>query len=63
MSMRKARVDLSIPAEMRLRDALAAIERMPPDERLTKASIAVDDALRFVGDYVDEQLRAALEEG
>lgn len=54
---RKIRLDLATPPEVALRAALAAVEAMPADVRLTHASNCISDALRSVGDYVDEQMR------
>ena len=62
-TLRQARIDLSTPIEQKLRAALRAIEEGPADERMTRASILVSEALENVGDYIDEQLRALAARG
>ena len=54
---RKIRLDLMTPPEVALRAALAAVEGMPADVRLTQASMKVSEALDLVSAYVDEQMR------
>ena len=54
---RKIRLDLMTPPEVALRAAMAAVEAMPADTRLTNASVKVGEALALVSDYVDEQMR------
>jgi hypothetical protein len=56
---RKCRLDLATPPEVALRAALAAVEAMPADVRLTKASQKVVEALDLVGDYVNAQMCVA----
>lgn len=55
---RRIRLDLLTPPEVALRAALAAVEAMPADIRLTKASTMISLALNEVGQYVDEQMRS-----
>lgn len=59
-SMRSIRLDLSTPVEAALRTALGFIEGMPPHDDLTKAVVAVGDALELVGRFQDAKLREAL---
>lgn len=49
------RIDISrfTPAEQAIYDAMAAVERLPPDERLTNAVILLQKARSHVADYVD----------
>jgi len=54
---RKIRLDLATPPEVALRAALAAVEAMPADTRLTAASLKVQEALDLVSTYVNEQMR------
>lgn len=54
---RKIRLDLATPPEVALRAAMAAVEAMPPDTRLTMAGLKVQEALDLVSAYVDEQMR------
>jgi len=42
---RKIRLDLMTPPEVALRAAMAAVEAMPADTRLTNASVKVGEAL------------------
>jgi hypothetical protein len=53
---RRIRLDLATPPEVALRAALAAVEAMPADTRLTEASTHVSAAIELVGRYVDEQM-------
>ena len=53
---RRIRLDLATPPEIALRAALAAVEAMPADPRLTEASNHVSSALNLVGRYIDEQI-------
>jgi hypothetical protein len=55
-TMRQARIDLATPAEQKIREAMAAVEALPADTRLTNAVIALSAALENVGAYVNEQL-------
>ena len=54
---RRIRLDLMTPTEVALRAAMAAIEAMPADTRLTAASARVSEALDLVGSFIDDQLR------
>lgn len=57
MIPRRIRSDLATPPEVAIRTALAAVEAMPPDVRLTEASVLISKALEWVSDYVNEQMR------
>jgi len=57
---RSCRLDLATPPEVALRAAHAAIEAMPDDTRLTNAGLKVQEALRLVSAYVDEQMRGVV---
>lgn len=58
---RRARLDLSAPAEVAIRNAMAAVEKLDADERLTNALTKLDDAMDLVADYIDEQINATRE--
>ena len=45
----------NVPAELRIRDAMEAVERMEADERLTNAVCKLNDALNLVAEYVNER--------
>lgn len=50
---RRARVDLWSPAERAINDAMAEVEKLPPDTGLTDAVILLQNAQRKVADYID----------
>ena len=50
---RRIRIDLMVPAELAIREALLAVEKMPADTRLTEAVILLSKAQNRVADYVD----------
>jgi len=54
---RKCRLDLATPPEVALREALAAVEALPADTRLTNAGQKIVEAMDLVGDYVNDQMR------
>ena len=54
---RRCRIDLATPPEVAIRAAIAAVEAMPPDVRLTNALISLSEALELVADHVNEQMR------
>ena len=51
---RRIRLDLMVPAEKAIRDAVEAVEALPADVRLTEAVILLGKAKDKVSDYVDE---------
>jgi hypothetical protein len=51
---RRARLDLSTPAELAIRAAVDAVENLPADPRLTQAVILLQQAREKVADYVDD---------
>ena len=51
---RRCRVDLATPVEQKLREALAAVEGLGADERLTETSIKLLACLGLVADYLEE---------
>jgi hypothetical protein len=55
---RKIRLDLATPTEVVIRAAMAAVEDMGADVRLTEAGQHLQRALDSVASYVDEQMRA-----
>jgi hypothetical protein len=59
-SMRQARIDLASPSEAAIREAIAKVESMGADPRLTAAVVALGNALSHVGGYVDEQVKGSL---
>lgn len=55
---RRIRLDLATPPEVAIRAAIAAVEALTPDSRLTQALGALGQALDHVSTYVDEKMRA-----
>ena len=54
---RRARIDLNTPAELAIREAMLAVEALPPDMRLTAAVVLLEQARSKVADYVDAMQR------
>lgn len=52
-ALRRADTTRHVPAETAILDATAAVEAMPPDERLTDAVVLLSRAKDCVADYVD----------
>jgi hypothetical protein len=50
---RRCRIDKACPAETAIRAALAVVESMPADVRLTNAGSFLLKALDSVADYID----------
>ena len=50
---RRNRIDLQTPAEAAVRAAVAEVEALPPNIRLTKAVLLLDEARNKIADYVD----------
>ena len=50
---RRARIDLFVPAEKAIFEAIQVVEAMPPDVRLTHAVNKLAEARALVADYVD----------
>ncbi len=57
---RKIRLDLATPTEVAIRAAMAAVEGMGADVRLTEAGQHLQHALDAVASYVDEQMRGTV---
>lgn len=53
---RRNRLDQMTPAELACRNAVAAIETVGCDDRLTRAQILIQQAQALVADYVDSHL-------
>jgi hypothetical protein len=53
---RRNRLDLAIRPELAIRAAMAAVEEMHADRRLTEAVILCQQALGLVADVVDDDL-------
>ena len=51
---RRCCLTLLVPAEIAIRDAQQAVEKMAADERLTEAVILLGRARDLVADFVDE---------
>lgn len=51
---RRNRVDQMFPAELAIREAVLAVERLGADVKLTEAVILLQQAKDKVADYVDE---------
>jgi hypothetical protein len=56
---RRGRVDLATAPEKAIRAAMAAVEAMPADERLSQAGQLLQRALDAVAEFEDERLAAA----
>jgi hypothetical protein len=52
-SFRRHRLDLNQPAELAIYNAMQEVEKMPADERLTKAVTLLSEAKNLVADYID----------
>lgn len=50
---RRIRLDKFVPAETAIREAQRAVEAMPPDVRLTRAGIKLQEGRDLVADFVD----------
>ena len=50
---RRNRLDALTPAETAIRNAMLAVEALPPDTRLTEAVTLLQEARTKVADYVD----------
>lgn len=50
---RRCRIDLLVPGEKAIYDAVAAVERMGADVRLTHAVVLLGKARDFVADFVE----------
>lgn len=54
---RRARIDLFVPAEKAIYDAIQIIENMGADVQLTDAQTLLAQAKEKVADYVDSQIK------
>lgn len=54
---RRCQLQLMTPAEVAIREAMLAVEELPPDLRLTNALIALGEAREHVADFVDDTQR------
>lgn len=52
-TQRRQRVDLATPAELAIREALAAVEAAGASQALTSATLALQQALDLVADHVE----------
>lgn len=52
---RRNRIDLYTPAELAIYNAMAEVEKMPADEKLTEAVMFLQKAKDCVSDYVDKK--------
>ncbi len=50
---RRNKIDKLTFAERVIREAMLEVEKLPADIRLTKAVVALDEAMNHVADYVD----------
>jgi hypothetical protein len=55
--MRRIRLDLQTPAEAKIREAIAEVEKTGADEKLTQAITHLSKAQELVADYIDENLK------
>ena len=51
---RRNKLWLNTPAELAIRNAIAEIENLPANEKLTDAVVKLDEVRNIVADYVDE---------
>lgn len=52
---RRARVDQMCQAELKIREAMLAVEDMPADTRLTDAVVLLGQAQEKVADFIDNK--------
>lgn len=57
---RRFYIDLNVPAELAVRNAMLEVEKMPADERLTNVLIQLDKAKSLLSDVVDEHIKQTL---
>lgn len=57
------RLDLNTCAEMAVRNAITEVEKLGADERLTDIIIMLSDALRMLGDYIDDSIVSTMDDG
>lgn len=50
---RRNRLDLNVPAESAIYNAIREVEKMPPSIRLTEAVTLLSKARGIVSDYID----------
>lgn len=50
---RRSRLNLNVPAELAIYEAMLAVEKMPADIRLTHAGIKLQEAKNLVADFID----------
>ena len=53
---RRFHVDMSVPAELAIREAVDKVERMGANVLLTKAVMLLGEAKDLVSDYVDSHI-------
>jgi hypothetical protein len=53
---RRCHIDMSVPAELAIREAVDKVERMGADVRLTRAVVLLGEARDLVSDYVDSHI-------
>ena len=56
MIPRRNQIDQLTPAELKIREALAAVEELGADVLLTDAVVALGEAADKLADYVDQEL-------
>lgn len=54
---RRIRLDLMVPAELAIYNAVQEVEKLGADTRLTEIVVMLDQAKDLVSDYVDEQVK------
>jgi hypothetical protein len=52
---RRAILNLMEPAELAIHNAMQEVEKMPADERLTKAVTLLSQAQDLVADFIDDK--------
>jgi hypothetical protein len=51
---RRNRLDLNEPAELAIHNAIQEVEKLPADERLTRAVTLLSEAKDMVADFIDQ---------
>ncbi len=51
---RRCRIDLNIPAELKIRESVDVVEHLGCDSRLTKAVIKLQEARELVADWAED---------
>lgn len=55
-SNRRNRLDLMMPSELAIYNAMQEVEKLPPDAKLTEAITLLSQAKDLVSDFIDCQI-------